>query len=70
MKSAFILFLGFLCVSQITAIYTTLNKNEQFCVYKTFEATVSFTGSYVVSGETEDLISLRVFIQKPQYVNS
>jgi len=55
-----LLFLGlFLC--QVSAIYTQLNKNEQFCVFKTFEAGTNFTGSYVVSGETEDLITLRIY---------
>lgn len=62
MKQAIVILSLALCLVQINAIYTQLNKMEQFCVFKNFEAGTNFTGSYVVSGESEDLISLRVNI--------
>lgn len=62
MKQAIVVFSLALCLVQINAIYTQLNKMEQFCVFKNFEAGTNFTGSYVVSGESEDAISLRVFL--------
>ncbi len=60
MKNILVILAISFCFVQINAIYTQLTKNELFCVYKTFEAGTNFIGSYVVSGETEDLISLRV----------
>lgn len=65
MKSIFILLIALISFTQINAIYTSLNKNEQFCVYKNLESNVNFTGSYVVSGESEELISLRVLSKLP-----